>query len=532
MKNVFSTTIGGIGLQTSSSNLSTSTISYQLGNFIENYTLPSSTWTDISKLAYTTTPETTKINDGDLNTYEQFQQTTTTATEVVRIILNTPLQGGEIATKFGFWVDGGTGYFRIEYSKDNASTWATLYEFNTTSTTEFQLSNLRKILPEKITHFRVLLWNNTSGKTTYGRVYEFNVWDFRQAKLANTRIEIPHSTSFNNITNAFTLEAWINPYNITGKYRTILCKNDWTSDSNYSYLLQVSDKGELYCKFANTFGWEYYAKSAPNTIQPNNWYHVAAVYDGSILKLFANGMLVAYANANGYVRTNTYPVRIGKFNRGNRCPFDGIIDEVRISNSVRYTSNFTPSTSEFTSDSDTIGLWHFNETSGTTVNDSSSNGNNGTIKYGRLVPSGKFSYGVRFYGQVFDGDDMYADSRSDEDFSTYGTTITTTSTTWEDKFTIDLGSESEDIIVNPNGIRMAFVTKLSLWNNGSNTTWVKFVGSPDGVNWSDIIQWSQYGTGEAIQWAYFNPLYRYIKCQMKVNGNTGNLRIYEMYPVA
>lgn len=59
--------------------------------------------------------------------------------------------------------------------------------------------------------------------------------------------------------------------------------------------------------------------------------------------------------------------------------FNGSIDEVRISNSVRtpveISNNFNANT-PFVSDANTIGLWHFDQSSGTTVN--AAVGNNGT----------------------------------------------------------------------------------------------------------------------------------------------------------
>ncbi|MDW8069805.1 MAG: hypothetical protein RML46_12965, partial [Anaerolineae bacterium] len=51
--------------------------------------------------------------------------------------------------------------------------------------------------------------------------------------------------------------------------------------------------------------------------------------------------------------------------------FSGWIDEVRLSSIVRYTGNFTPPDAPFAPDAHTVGLYSFDEGSGTTVLDRS-----------------------------------------------------------------------------------------------------------------------------------------------------------------
>jgi hypothetical protein len=51
--------------------------------------------------------------------------------------------------------------------------------------------------------------------------------------------------------------------------------------------------------------------------------------------------------------------------------YNGLVDEMRISKSLRYSSGFSVPTAPFSTDADTVGLYHFDETAGTTANDSS-----------------------------------------------------------------------------------------------------------------------------------------------------------------
>lgn len=55
------------------------------------------------------------------------------------------------------------------------------------------------------------------------------------------------------------------------------------------------------------------------------------------------------------------------------------VDEVRISNIVRYSSSFTPSTTPFEVDSNTVALWHLDESVGQTVSDASENSWDGVL---------------------------------------------------------------------------------------------------------------------------------------------------------
>lgn len=48
-----------------------------------------------------------------------------------------------------------------------------------------------------------------------------------------------------------------------------------------------------------------------------------------------------------------------RFGSNTVINFNGYIDEVRISNTARYSSNFTPTTGAFTTDANTISLQHF-----------------------------------------------------------------------------------------------------------------------------------------------------------------------------
>jgi hypothetical protein len=74
--------------------------------------------------------------------------------------------------------------------------------------------------------------------------------------------------------------------------------------------------------------------------------------------------------------TNTEPFT-GQFTIGG--DFYGLIDELRVSKVARYKADFTPPTSRFEPDADTLGLYHFDAAAGDVLTDSSGNKHDGKI---------------------------------------------------------------------------------------------------------------------------------------------------------
>ena len=169
-----------------------------------------------------------------------------------------------------------------------------------------------------------------------------------------------------------TLAAWIKPNSVSG-YTTIA---GWGNDS-YHELFNISLKnGNLFWHgYSNDWG-------GSTVMNPDTWYHIVATFDGTTQKLYVNGNLDGSYVPSYDLMTGTGNVVIGKFPDAlNIRYFDGIIDDVSIWNTSltqeQIQSNMsTPPTG---SETGLVGYWNLNEGSGTTVNDLTSNGNNGTI---------------------------------------------------------------------------------------------------------------------------------------------------------
>lgn len=181
-------------------------------------------------------------------------------------------------------------------------------------------------------------------------------------------VQIADSSSL-QVTNKMTLEAWIKPTQASG-HKHITGKN------YYELSIEPSGSGFLvkYEILINGI-WRTISSSA---FSFNQWYHVAGSYNGSVMRLFMDGNQVASKTTSGNITQSSNSFRIGAVKATNDL-FVGFIDEVRMSNNARYTSNFTKPTSPFTPDSNTKGLWHLDEGTGSTTEDSSGNNNNGIL---------------------------------------------------------------------------------------------------------------------------------------------------------
>ncbi len=91
------------------------------------------------------------------------------------------------------------------------------------------------------------------------------------------------------------------------------------------------------------------------------WTHVALVYDGKRLRFFVNGKIAAEIQVAGVPTRNRFSMYIGADptrTDGARGFFKGMIDEVRVSNTVRYKRAFKPKRVH-ERDKFTLALLHF-----------------------------------------------------------------------------------------------------------------------------------------------------------------------------
>ena len=169
----------------------------------------------------------------------------------------------------------------------------------------------------------------------------------------------------NIIGTAFTHECWVYLTNLSVQNQ-IITQDDGASGAQGSQF-RVRTNGTVdFVYWTSSSRASALLLNSTGTISLNTWTHVAAVWTGSTLTIYKNGTSIGSTSvASMYQSTAAFA--IGGFYNNASDPYIGYIDEVRISNNARYTTTFTPSTSAFTNDANTIFLMHADGTNGSTT---------------------------------------------------------------------------------------------------------------------------------------------------------------------
>lgn len=179
------------------------------------------------------------------------------------------------------------------------------------------------------------------------------------------------------ITGSFTIEAWINWKGTNNSFPRII---DFGNDQNNWIVLSAAIPfGSTGPRFIINEGGTFQFVDAATPITPNVWSHIAVTLDASTntANIYVDGSLSGTTPGFTFRLSDlgsTTSNWLGKSEYPTDPYYDGNIDELRISNTVRYTgASFTVPTTQFASDANTVALFHFNEGAGQTTTDVSSN---------------------------------------------------------------------------------------------------------------------------------------------------------------
>lgn len=149
---------------------------------------------------------------------------------------------------------------------------------------------------------------------------------------------------------SLTYSVWAKPTSLSNAYSTTIGR----IQSGVETVLYVKSTGKLACYVSATALLDYDGTGS-HTLSTNTFYHLALTYSSSTgLIGYVNGVSDGTASANGNLVTTATQTNIGHDAVTSGRYFTGVLDEVRISNTVRsanwltteYNSGNSPSTFE------------------------------------------------------------------------------------------------------------------------------------------------------------------------------------------
>jgi choice-of-anchor A domain-containing protein len=207
----------------------------------------------------------------------------------------------------------------------------------------------------------------------------------------NDMVSIPNSSSL-NFTNKLTVETWIHPTSPSPMVQNVVCKA--TEADNSGYIFPRTDDGWQSFSFWLKINNQWQIITAPFN-RFNQWTHVAATYDGLFMKIFLNGIEVASLAAPGTITQNTNALSIGQQPSAFLNEYyKGGVDELRLWNRTlsqceimnNMNCQLNGANNGLANQSDLSAYYRFNQgllgannSSVTTLIDSSGHSNNGTL---------------------------------------------------------------------------------------------------------------------------------------------------------
>ncbi|MDA1263751.1 MAG: metallophosphoesterase [Planctomycetota bacterium] len=132
----------------------------------------------------------------------------------------------------------------------------------------------------------------------------------------------------------FTIEGWLKARSF-GERVGLFCK---TESSEFGVFVSGGSP-----HFITHLDGEYRTASSDGAVlSTGTWHHVAGVYDGAEVRLYVDGQLTGKARASGKRTLRAIPLILGAdvaSNGSATSPFDGVIDEVRLSTVARYAGD-------------------------------------------------------------------------------------------------------------------------------------------------------------------------------------------------
>ena len=124
----------------------------------------------------------------------------------------------------------------------------------------------------------------------------------------------------------------------------------YTAGNNGNWILRLSTNARIAWASYDGTGSQVYQEFVMPTMSTGTWYHLAVVRNSGNIQIYLNGTAStssAVADSKNLIDGGNNGIYIGYANLTANNDYDGYIDEFRITQKARYTSNFTAPTKAF-----------------------------------------------------------------------------------------------------------------------------------------------------------------------------------------
>jgi len=136
-------------------------------------------------------------------------------------------------------------------------------------------------------------------------------------------VSIANESKF-DFAGQITISAWVNIASVPQEWTAIITKGD------SSWRLSTVQQTRRFHFSVND--WNRITLDGMRTVDTNQWHHVAAVYDGSEMRIYVDGSPDVSKPWTGGINANDFPVCIGENAEQTGRFWHGLIDEVRVYN--------------------------------------------------------------------------------------------------------------------------------------------------------------------------------------------------------
>ncbi len=135
--------------------------------------------------------------------------------------------------------------------------------------------------------------------------------------------------SFNIGGNQLSLAAWIRADDFDTADARVISKATGVGEQDHIWMLSTVSDGGIKPRFRLKTGSTTHTLVGTQTLSANTWYHIAAIYDGSNMRLYIDGIEKGSMHKTGNIANSSAGIRIGDNPIEDRH-FDGKIDDVNL----------------------------------------------------------------------------------------------------------------------------------------------------------------------------------------------------------